>query len=145
MARVAGRGQLVWRSPHATVHFKMNRRGIQGVALSWEVGQACHDWATHKAKPHAIAISPRSKDPNKKHYADSFEVRRVLVGAPPVARRIGKPPMVRAGAILINTSEYAIAVEYGGKRIRHRQKSHRVLGKTLARFSRPVKPSRQGP
>jgi hypothetical protein len=145
MARAAGRGQLVWRSPHATVHFKMDRRGIQGVALSAEVGDACRDWAQHKAKPFAISISPRSQESGKTHYADSFEVHSVLVGAPPSLTIIGRPPMLRAGAILINTSPYAVAVEYGGKRAHARQTSHRVLGKTLARFRRPVKPSRQGP
>ncbi len=143
MAGIDRRGQLVYRGPHVSVRFKLNRRGVQGVALSWEVGQACHDWASHKAKPYAIRISPRTKKTDKKHYADSFEVRRVLIGAPPVEKIIGRPPMVRAGAILINTAPYAAAVEYGEKRAHHQQKSHRVLGKTLARFRRPVKPSRQ--
>lgn len=145
MARARGRGQLVYVGAHARVHFKMNRRGIQGIALSREVGNACEDWASAKAKPYAIRISPRSKETAKRHYAESFEVHRILVGAPPSSKIIGDPfPMMRSAALLINTAPYAIAVEYGAKRIHHRQKSHRILGRTLARFSRPVKPSRQG-
>lgn len=139
MARARGRGQLVWRGLHTTVHFKMNRKSIRAIAVSPEVGDACHDWAEHKAKPFAMSISPTSNDTAKKHYIDSFEVHPILTGAPPASTLIGRPPMMRRGAILINTAPYAIAVEYGGKRARARQKSHRVLGRTLSRFRRPVK------
>lgn len=145
MARARGRGQLVYRGLHTTVHFKMNRKGIQGIALSGEVGDACIAWARTKAMPYAMRISPRSKDTAKKKYVESFEVHSVLVGAPPSSKIIGDPfPMMRSAAMLINTAPYAVAVEYGESRRHHRQKSHRVLGKTLARFRRPVKPSRQG-
>ncbi len=141
MARVRNRrGQLVYRGVHTTVHFKLNRVGVAAVAVSRQVGDACEDWAKHKAMPYAVSISPRSRESDKKHYFQSFEVHSILTGAPPASKLIGRPPMLRRGAILINTSPYAIAVEYGEKRASARQKSHRVLGKTLARFRRPVKP-----
>lgn len=138
------RGQLVYRTPHVSVRFEPNKKGIARIAVSNEMWRITHHWAAMVAKPYAISISPRSRRKrrkDKKHYADSFEVHSELVGAPPSSLVIGEPfPMMRWSARLVNTAEYAVAVEWGGRRTTERQTSHRVLGKTLARFRRPTRP-----
>lgn len=137
-SRAILRGELVYRGIHCTVHWKMDRDGIRKLAVSDQIGDASRDWIVTKAIPFAKQISPRSSKQDKKHYQDSFEVEKVFVGMPPSDLIIGTPfPMMRAAHRMLNTAPHAVAVEYGDKRTRRRQRAHRVFGRVMARFNRP--------
>ncbi len=137
-SRRLARGDLVYRGVHCTVHFDLDRDGIRKLAVSEQMGGASRDWIVNKAIPFAKGISPRSSKDDKKHYQDSFEIEKVFVGMPPSDLIIGKPfPMMRAAHRMLNTAPYAVAVEYGDKRTRRRQRAHRVFGRVMARFNRP--------
>lgn len=103
------------------VRFELDRQGIREVALGPELASSTHRLAEHVAKPWAIANSPRS-NADHLHYQDSFIVRPVVVEG------IGRPPMARVGALLLNIAPHAAAVEWGNRRT---PRGHRVLGATL--------------
>lgn len=115
------KGRVVYRSRNVRVSFDMDYSGIAKVAVGPELKAVCHHIVAVKALPYAKSISPRSRAKHP-HYQDMFEVEDLLV------EEIGKPPMVRVGTRLVNTSEHAIIVEVGTKKV----PKHRVLGKTLA-------------
>jgi hypothetical protein len=133
----AGRGKRVYTGIHVTVHFDLDRQGIKLLAVSPQVGDGVEDFVKTKLKPYARSISPRSRrnEAGHIHYQDAFETDRVITGAPPAAEIIGRPPMRRVGVRLLNVAPHAAAVEFGNRG----RKSHRVLGKTLARFNRPFR------
>lgn len=126
-----GRGKVVYRSRDVTVRFEMDYKGIAALALGPRLAAVVFDVASRKAMPYAISVSPRSDrrrdGDNRAHYQDSFRVVPLVTGAPPAREIIGKPPMWRVGARLINVSPHAAAVEWGNRG----RRGHRVLGKTL--------------
>lgn len=87
----------------------------EGLAVVAEVGKA-----------YAESISPRRTG----HYAGSFEVRADTIEFD------GSP---RAAATLINTADYAAAVEWGYQRRASdpSPNAHRVLGRTLDHLVEP--------
>ena len=123
MAR--GRGKVVYRGRHVIVQFKLDRKGIAMVALGPKLAEAVMDVAHTRAMPYAKSISPRSNQTDHEHYQDSFRVDAILTGIAPDS--IGKPPMLRVGARLMNVARHAAAVEWGRKG----RRGHRVLGRTL--------------
>lgn len=112
-------GRSVYKGKNVQVTFDMDRAGIAKIAVGPELTAAVLDLAEHKAKPYAIAASPRSRE-NHKHYQDSFIV---VPGTAFIAA------MKRCAARLVNTSEHAAAVEWGSAHTGH--KGQRVLGHTL--------------
>lgn len=140
MARRAGRGELVYPGRHVRVWFELDRRGIQACAVGPELAAATRACATREAMPYAIRISPRSNnnEPGHKHYQDSFHVETVYTGLTP-PESIGRPPMLRVGARLVNTAPHAAALEWGNKIA----KGRRILGRTLDHMSRPRPRERQ--
>lgn len=124
-----GLGKVVYRSRNVTVQFRLDRKGIAACAVGDDLRDAVYKVAAHKAMPYAISISPRSgnDDEGHQHYQDSFRVEMVLTGAA-APESIGRPPMLRVGARLVNVARHASAVEWGNK---VSPRGHRVLGKTL--------------
>ncbi len=107
------------------VKFKLDRRGVQAIAMSGPVRGAVMDVARNRALPYAISISPRSDRTDHRHYQDSFVVVPAFSGLAPEA--IGRPPMLRVAARLINISPHAAAVEFGKKG----RRGQRILGRTV--------------
>jgi hypothetical protein len=121
------RGKVVYPGQHVVVSYEPDKAGIAACAVGPRLAEAVLDLAAKKAMPYAIRISPRSKRPaaeegdGHRHYQDSFFVE------PGTVHDIGKPPMVRVAARLLNTSAQATIVEVGSKRSR----AYRVLRRTL--------------
>lgn len=112
------------------VRFRPSRTGLAACAVGPELKVAVRDVAATKAKPFAIAISPRSRKQHR-HYADSFDVEDTLDD------RLGHPDRirVRVAARLVNTVGHATAVEVGATvEVRGRTyeiPGHWVLRRTL--------------
>ncbi len=122
-------GRPVYQGRHVTIQFELDRAGIARCAVGRDLAEAVMQVVNRRARPYAIAISPRSDrdedDDARPHYQDSFDTELVLTGVSPEA--IGKPPMLRVGGRLVNKAPHAAAVEWGRRGFR----GHRVLGKTL--------------
>ncbi len=118
-----GKRRTVYRSSRLTVEFALDRGGINALAKSDQIYDPCRRLAAENALPYAVSISPRSRreDHANPHYQDSFQVDRVVVHG------IGKPPMIRVGARLINTSDQATIVEVGTAT----SPRYRVLGEVI--------------
>lgn len=131
MATVAGmRGNLVYRGRHVTVTFELDRKGIAVMAVGKELRHSCHE-VVAKALPYAVSISPRSSRDHQ-HYQDSFVTESTLTGLPPES--IGKIPMLRVSARLVNIAAHAAAVEWGD--MGDGGRGYRVLRRTLQHIDR---------
>ncbi len=123
-----GTRDRVYTGRHVRVDFEMNPRGIRACAVGPQLRRACLI-VVGRALPYAISISPRSarndNDPDHPHYQDSFRIETVHTGLPPEA--IGRIPMRRIGARIVNTARHAAVVEYG----RRGQRGRHILRRTL--------------
>lgn len=95
----------------ANVRYTPNRGGMRALGLSSGVGGMCVD-AANRGRVEAERIAPRDSS----DYATSFQVRQATV-------RAGWGNEPRAGAVLVNTSDHAAAVEW-----RH---GHHVLARVV--------------
>jgi hypothetical protein len=121
----------VYTGRHVTVDFQLDARGIRKIATGWALRRACLLVVTTQALPYAVSISPRSRrdrgeDRDHPHYQDSFQVESVVTGAGG-DESIGRPPMRRVGARLVNIARHAAVVEFG----KRGQRGHHILRRTL--------------
>lgn len=117
----------VFAGTHVRVVFDPDKKGIARCALvNADLAFATADTA-RKGMEFAIGISPRSNrnEPGHRHYQDSFNVE------PGVVWDIGKPPMARISARIINDSPQATVVEVGDGRAHGGTKARRILRQTL--------------
>lgn len=122
--------------------FRLNRskRGIAGVAVSAKIRRAVNDIAETKAKPYAVAASPRDTGA----YAGSWAVHDVTVHGIPKGW-----PMTRAGARLSNSDPAAKVIEVGSARRTQSGEivatpAHRVLQRTLQHLDATSSHRRRG-
>lgn len=111
----------VYTGTHVSVDFQLNRKGIAEIAMGPRLAEAVLSVCEDRAKPYAISISPTSSRVHK-HYVESFDVS---LGTATIRS------LRRVAGILANTSDHALAVEWGNAH----SKGHNVLGKTLSHLS----------
>lgn len=122
--------RTVYNGRNCRLEFEMSKSGIRKCAAGPELRAACLDVVVSKAMPFAISISPRSDRTDHLHYADAFVAVSILTGlGPGRGERIGKPPMARSGARLVNLAPHATKVEWGTEA--DDGAGHRILTRTL--------------
>lgn len=109
----------------ADVTYKPNSKGFAECAVGLEIATAVLAIA-ERGKAEAIALSQDFRKTGD--YIDSFNVRPTVI---PLKTAFGTHDV--ASAILENTSNHAVPVEWGNKKD---HKPHRVLGRVLATLGR---------
>lgn len=111
--------------------YRPNSNGFRAIGVGPEMRKVLAAVA-EKGKAHAEALAAQfsstdDSDGEATSYAERFEVQDVTV------EWSGRHPGPRAAARLVNTSEYAAAVEWGGygRPGSEPGPAHRVLGRTL--------------
>lgn len=109
-------------------HFQLDERGFAEMAVGPEIAAAV---LAEVERARAIAESLSADFVVSGDYIGSFETSAQVHRLP---GDYGGRPHDAVVGILLNTSEHAVAVEYGfeGRAAAPTRKAHRVLGRTLA-------------
>lgn len=103
------------------IDFKLDRKGVERIAVGRELGHACRSVVLNLAKPHAEGLAEGFRDTGD--YARSFRVENTTDVLGPK-----RWPMRRVAVRLVNISDHAVIVEVGYKK---NNRPHYVLRRTL--------------